>query len=552
MTKTTSFGPFLGVNTRLPDSALRVATSQLNGQYLRDALNVEVDNALKLRRRKAAQRVAPLVGAHSLRMLSDSSGLLVRDGALWQFTLSANGFGVRFIAPLSSNAPLRYLASADGGVYAASELDFLPLFPDAAGNYARSSLIPSGLVPTARVLAENAPPLVIPPPPPLMPYYLFTPPARATEPGSTPPGSTEPGVMVWQPEGWWWLPAPEDSTRGGVYVGAAPESGGAWRHIPGETAEEGGVWLWTSEPATTPVEPFTPPPEGTVVCGLVEPPQGATVTPLLARNDAAPEEQRPNVVVWNMARRVPLPYPNDSYNLGNWSLVSGQTWRYTPPTPAERPQDAWADQYQFVFPETFEWTAPGDTPGVWTRTRFSSDTTYPLRYEGWTWTAQPNLLQWGMTSLSSSHDAGDGIRVYHFIDDDGVEILKFTTTRQITIWSPLTAAEQNIRSKVWFLPPLASSAVYVRYVERSNNVYANSPVFGAPTWPKNEQGAYVPPLTGGGRLKIKAPVRVVAWYDVPERAPKIWGHETGEAVYVSSSESGGSSIRAVGNTILWP
>ena len=50
--KTTPIGPFLGINNRVPDFALRKSTAQLSGNYLREAENVDIDNARRLRRRE--------------------------------------------------------------------------------------------------------------------------------------------------------------------------------------------------------------------------------------------------------------------------------------------------------------------------------------------------------------------------------------------------------------------------------------------------------------------------------------------------------------------
>ena len=61
--KTIPKGPFLGINNRLPDFALH---KDKVGDYLRDAINVDVTDSGHLVRRKALSLVQALTGAHSL------------------------------------------------------------------------------------------------------------------------------------------------------------------------------------------------------------------------------------------------------------------------------------------------------------------------------------------------------------------------------------------------------------------------------------------------------------------------------------------------------
>ena len=58
--KTQPTGPFLGINNRLPDFAL--ATEK--GRWLREAENVDIDNAGRVRRRKATSLVQALPAPH--------------------------------------------------------------------------------------------------------------------------------------------------------------------------------------------------------------------------------------------------------------------------------------------------------------------------------------------------------------------------------------------------------------------------------------------------------------------------------------------------------
>lgn len=58
-----SYGPFLGLNNRLPDSKLTVKDV---GQWLRQAVNVDINDAGWVLRRAGSKLRTPMVGAHSL------------------------------------------------------------------------------------------------------------------------------------------------------------------------------------------------------------------------------------------------------------------------------------------------------------------------------------------------------------------------------------------------------------------------------------------------------------------------------------------------------
>lgn len=64
--KPVKYGPFLGVNNRLPDSGLRVDLPQLNWQYLRSAVNVDIDNRRHLVRRKGMTLLQAMTNPHSV------------------------------------------------------------------------------------------------------------------------------------------------------------------------------------------------------------------------------------------------------------------------------------------------------------------------------------------------------------------------------------------------------------------------------------------------------------------------------------------------------
>lgn len=82
--KTQTKGPFLGINNRLPDFALHVDKV---GDYLRDAVNVDITHSGSIVRRSAFAMIQPMTGAHSLYMDSDTTGYLVRASVLYRVTL---------------------------------------------------------------------------------------------------------------------------------------------------------------------------------------------------------------------------------------------------------------------------------------------------------------------------------------------------------------------------------------------------------------------------------------------------------------------------------
>ena len=111
---------FLGVNNRLPDSALHIRTRQEQGDYLRDAVNVDIDNAGRLCHRKVPQLVQAMSGAHSLYLTSDTAGYLVRDSVLYAITLTT--YSETIVKLLSSNAPMSYV-EFNGDLYYSNGAD---------------------------------------------------------------------------------------------------------------------------------------------------------------------------------------------------------------------------------------------------------------------------------------------------------------------------------------------------------------------------------------------------------------------------------------------
>ena len=100
-------GPFLGINNRLPDFGMHVKTNTVQGDYLRDAINVEIDNTGRLLRRKKATLVQALTGPHSLFMVDATNGLVVIDSILYVFSIPA--YTQTPFKVLTSNAAMSYV-----------------------------------------------------------------------------------------------------------------------------------------------------------------------------------------------------------------------------------------------------------------------------------------------------------------------------------------------------------------------------------------------------------------------------------------------------------
>lgn len=139
--KTHNLGPFLGINNRLPDFALHTPE---NGDYLADAVDVDVDNAGLLRSRLGlVSAVEPMAGAHSLHLLTDTTGYLVRDSVLYAITLAP--YAETLAKALTSDATMSY-ASMAGELYYSNGTDI--------GRLSSATSYPIGLpTPTAPALA---------------------------------------------------------------------------------------------------------------------------------------------------------------------------------------------------------------------------------------------------------------------------------------------------------------------------------------------------------------------------------------------------------------
>ena len=113
---TTRVGGFLGLNNRLPDSAL--ATEK--GRWLREAENVDIDNAGRVRRRKATSLIQALSAPHSLYTTTDGFRYMVAGGIMYSVTLPS--YTQSLFKILSNNNPVSY-AEYLGSLYYSNGTD---------------------------------------------------------------------------------------------------------------------------------------------------------------------------------------------------------------------------------------------------------------------------------------------------------------------------------------------------------------------------------------------------------------------------------------------
>ncbi len=127
-------GPFLGVNNRLPKSALHVNQRDRKGDYLAAADNVDVDNAGRLRSRIGLTLLQAMTAPHSLRMISATAGYLVRSSVLYAITLPT--YSETLVKVLVSNSTMSYAEMA-GELYYSNGTD--------SGRLADNTAYPIGL-----------------------------------------------------------------------------------------------------------------------------------------------------------------------------------------------------------------------------------------------------------------------------------------------------------------------------------------------------------------------------------------------------------------------
>jgi len=127
--KTIAKGPWLGINNRLPDFGLHVSKV---GDYVREAINVDLTDKGTFQRRKAVELVQALTGAHSLY-----KNLLVLGGVLYRITLPS--YTQTLVKILSNDDPVSY-AEFNGDIYFSNGTD--------SGRIAASGLVYPWALPT--------------------------------------------------------------------------------------------------------------------------------------------------------------------------------------------------------------------------------------------------------------------------------------------------------------------------------------------------------------------------------------------------------------------
>lgn len=143
-----TIGPFRGINNRLPDFALRSDA----GDFLRSALNVDVDDAGRLRRRIGQTRIQVLSAPHSLYETTDGRFFVVIGGVLYRITLPAYTQAV--VKVLASNSRT-YYAEHNGDVYYSNGTDSGRV--SAAGTWYPWAL-PTPSLPAVTPIAGSLPP----------------------------------------------------------------------------------------------------------------------------------------------------------------------------------------------------------------------------------------------------------------------------------------------------------------------------------------------------------------------------------------------------------
>lgn len=114
--KTQPTGPFLGINNRLPDFSLATEA----GYWLREAENVDVDNAGRVRRRQAVTLLQAASAPHSLYTTADGTRYAVIGGTMYTITLPS--YTQTLFKVLSNNDPVSYTEYA-GSLYYSNGTD---------------------------------------------------------------------------------------------------------------------------------------------------------------------------------------------------------------------------------------------------------------------------------------------------------------------------------------------------------------------------------------------------------------------------------------------
>ena len=114
---TEQLGPFLGVNNRKPDYALHV---DKEGDFVRSAVDVDLDNAGQFVTRSAFSMVQALSDPHSLHMTDETHGYIVRNAVLYAITLPI--YSETIVKTLASDAYVSWLEYG-GSLYYSNNTD---------------------------------------------------------------------------------------------------------------------------------------------------------------------------------------------------------------------------------------------------------------------------------------------------------------------------------------------------------------------------------------------------------------------------------------------
>jgi hypothetical protein len=104
--KTIQVSKFLGMNNRLPDTEMRVSTKQMSGQWLRSAVNVEVDDSGQLRRRNGTSISHAIASPHSLFKIDETHYFMGRASGLYAVTLPT--YTEVLVKALTNDDPISY------------------------------------------------------------------------------------------------------------------------------------------------------------------------------------------------------------------------------------------------------------------------------------------------------------------------------------------------------------------------------------------------------------------------------------------------------------
>jgi hypothetical protein len=122
-----TFGPFLGLNNRLPDTALSIyEKGKPKGNFLRHAVNIDLDDSGQAIRRTGSVQVASLASPHSL--WSNGSRTLLVEGGFLQEVTGFSPVSLTNLSALASNSRMDH-TDINGTIFFSNATDFGCLAP---------------------------------------------------------------------------------------------------------------------------------------------------------------------------------------------------------------------------------------------------------------------------------------------------------------------------------------------------------------------------------------------------------------------------------------